>query len=72
MSFDSFQEFLAMGEHGLYVWSCYGIAVVVIIYNFLAPKVVNRQKINERKRILQRDSNQSPIGSIESTGSENG
>lgn len=61
MSFNSFQEFLAMGEHGLYVWSCYGTALVVIIYNFFWPLVLSRQKVTERKRILRREIIQSSV-----------
>ncbi len=30
MSFASFGDFLAMGHHGLYVWSAYGICLAVL------------------------------------------
>lgn len=35
MYFDSFADFLAMGEHGFYVWSAYGISALLIIGNML-------------------------------------
>ncbi|MCG8394258.1 MAG: heme exporter protein CcmD [Pseudomonadales bacterium] len=31
MAFDSFADFLAMGRHGFYVWSAYGISALLII-----------------------------------------
>ena len=39
MSFGSFQEFLAMGGHGLYVWLSYGAAVIIILYNVLSVRL---------------------------------
>ena len=30
MSFASFSDFLAMGHHGLYVWTAYGICLAVL------------------------------------------
>ena len=31
MAFESFADFLAMGKHGFYVWSAYGISAFLII-----------------------------------------
>ncbi len=33
-----------MGGHGLYVWSAYALAVVIIAYNIIAP-IRHRQRI---------------------------
>lgn len=30
MAFDTWADFLAMGKHGVYVWSSYGLTFVVI------------------------------------------
>ena len=30
MAFDSFADFIAMGNHGFYVWLAYGTAVVAL------------------------------------------
>ena len=30
MSFATFGDFLAMGHHGLYVWSAYGLSLIHI------------------------------------------
>lgn len=32
MAFESIAEFLAMGRHGPYVWSCYGFAAACFAY----------------------------------------
>lgn len=41
-----------MGGYGAYVWSAYGIALLVLLYNLLAPAIVSRrQKRRLRKRL---------------------
>lgn len=35
MAFDSFAGFLAMGKHGFYVWSAYGVSALLIIANMV-------------------------------------
>ncbi|UWN51641.1 hypothetical protein ASALC70_03871 [Alcanivorax sp. ALC70] len=35
MYFDSFADFLAMGNHGFYVWTAYGLSALLIIGNML-------------------------------------
>lgn len=62
MYFDSFEAFLAMGKHGVYVWSAYGLAVVVLIVNVIAPllnkrKVVAKQQARLRREQQKRASN---------------
>ena len=37
MSFESFGEFLAMGNHGPYVWSAYAISLAVLALNVALP-----------------------------------
>ncbi|WP_122734272.1 heme exporter protein CcmD, partial [Pseudomonas viridiflava] len=37
MSFDSFGDFLAMGRHGLFVWSAYGLCLLVLLVNVALP-----------------------------------
>ena len=62
MYFDSFEAFLAMGKHGVYVWSAYGLAVVVLTANVIAPllnkrKVVAKQQARLRREQQKRASN---------------
>ncbi len=35
MYFDSFADFVAMGNHGFYVWTAYGLSALLIIGNML-------------------------------------
>lgn len=44
--FYSFQEFIAMGEHGPYVWSTWGITVLAIIGLIL-------YSLSQRRRLLK-------------------
>jgi len=39
----SFSEFLHMGGYAVWVWSSYGICLVVLLINFLAPMVRRRR-----------------------------
>ena len=43
MSFASFGDFLAMGHHGLYVWSAYGISLAVLALNVAAPILARKR-----------------------------
>lgn len=55
MSFDNLSDFLAMGGHGPYVWSAYGIALIVILFNIIRPQMLNRQILIDRTRLLRRE-----------------
>ena len=53
MSFGSFEEFLAMGGHGLYVWLSYGAAVIIVLYNMISVRLAQRrfyQDARDRER----------------------
>jgi heme exporter protein D len=52
MSFNSFAEFLQMGEHGVFVWSCYGITLVVLLVNILRPLQLKRAILRARRQAL--------------------
>lgn len=56
MSFDSFEAFIHMGGHGLFVWSAYGITLVVLAFNFLQPILLRRKILSTRKRAMERES----------------
>ena len=55
MSFDSFAAFLAMGRHGLYVWSAYGVCLVVLALNVLLPLRAQRRHLQQEARRLRRE-----------------
>ena len=53
MSFATFGDFLAMGHHGLYVWSAYGICLAVLALNVAAPLLARRRYLQEEARRLR-------------------
>ncbi|MGP0174495.1 heme exporter protein CcmD [Pseudomonas sp. NCHU5208] len=55
MSFSSFAEFLAMGTHGAYVWSAYGISLVVLALNVALPILARRRYLQDEARRLRRE-----------------
>ncbi|WP_137817369.1 heme exporter protein CcmD [Pseudomonas sp. 2FG] len=55
MSFTSFGDFLAMGQHALYVWSAYGIGLTVLAINVAMPILARRRYLQEEARRLRRE-----------------
>ena len=48
-------EFLHMGGYAGYVWSAYGIALIVLIANLLQPVFSNRKLRKRLQRIHQQE-----------------
>ena len=57
MSFDSFSDFLAMGRHGAYVWSCYLITLIVVLWNLWAPRAAMKKEIESLQAQWRREEN---------------
>ena len=55
MSFASFADFLAMGNHGAYVWSAYGICLAVLVLNVLLPLQAKRRYLQGEARRMRRE-----------------
>jgi heme exporter protein D len=55
MSFSSFGEFLAMGHHGLYVWTAYGVSLTVLLLNLGLPILARRRYLQEEARRMRRE-----------------
>lgn len=55
MAFETFADFIAMGKHGPYVWSAYGITLVVVVANILAPVLRRKGLVDEIKRKAKRE-----------------
>lgn len=59
--FYSISEFIAMGEHGVYVWSCWAITVgmmlVFIVYSRRQRQALLKQLTIQQARQAQRTSN---------------
>lgn len=58
MSFVSFSDFLAMGHHGPYVWSAYGISLAVLALNVALPILARRRYLQDEARRLRREKQQ--------------
>ncbi|MCB1692991.1 MAG: heme exporter protein CcmD [Pseudomonadales bacterium] len=50
MSFSSFSDFVHMGGQGPFVWSAYGLTVVVLVYNLVWPVVLARRHAERVRR----------------------
>ncbi|MBA1272830.1 heme exporter protein CcmD [Stutzerimonas azotifigens] len=55
MNFSSFAEFVAMGGHGVYVWSSYGISLAVLALNVALPVLARRRHLQDEARRLRRE-----------------
>ena len=55
MSFASFSEFLAMGTHGVFVWSAYGISLAILALNVVLPILARRRYLQDEARRLRRE-----------------
>ena len=59
MYFDSFAEFLRMGNHGLYVWVAYESTLLVLLSAFFITRSMSRSvEENIRWAILSRQAEQ--------------
>lgn len=54
MSFSSFDDFIAMGGYGFYVWGAYGISVISLFVLFINPILQRRQVLKTLARNLRR------------------
>jgi len=55
VNFASFSDFLAMGNHGLYVWSSYGAGMLVLLINVALPLLARRRYLQDEARRLRRE-----------------
>lgn len=55
MKFDSFADFIAMGGHGVFVWSVYAITTVVLVALVVAPLRKRRRFWAEQAMRLRRE-----------------
>ena len=55
MYFDSFSEFLSMGNHALYVWMSYGFFVLILAWIWVDARVNRRANIKKAQRVWARE-----------------
>jgi heme exporter protein D len=53
--FTSFSDFLAMGGHGAYVWSAYGLCMAVLALNVILPLLARRRYLDDLARRKRRE-----------------
>ncbi len=51
--FESFDAFLAMNGHGIYVWTCYGIVYAILIYLTLSPVLSKNAFLKQQKKLIK-------------------
>lgn len=56
MSFESLNDFLAMGGHGLYVWLAYGAGLLVVLANVVSVRLAWKHFFREARALARRDS----------------
>ena len=54
MSFESMMDFLSMGGHGLYVWTAYGITLVVFVLQTSRPVLLEKRFYREQEQLHRR------------------
>ncbi|ABR91644.1 heme exporter protein C in cytochrome biogenesis operon [Janthinobacterium sp. Marseille] len=54
-AFASFADFLAMGGHGVYVWSAYGLCMALLTLNAVLPLLAHRRYLNDLARRRRRE-----------------
>jgi heme exporter protein D len=55
MQFSSFNEFIAMGGYGFYVWVSYGACVIVMLGLLLNSKWSHQNTLNQVESQMARD-----------------
>ena len=55
MNFSSVADFIALGNHGVYVWTSYGICLAVLILNVALPLLARRRYLQDEARRLRRE-----------------
>jgi len=48
------KEFFHMGGYGFYVWTSYGLALLVLLANLLSPILLKKKLLSELARREQR------------------
>jgi heme exporter protein D len=46
----NWSEFFAMGGYAVYIWSCYGLAVVILLINLLVPLRRHARALDRARR----------------------
>ena len=58
----SWSEFFHMGGYATFVWTSYGLTLVMVLANIISPIIERKRVISQIKRAIRRDANASRIG----------
>lgn len=61
MQFESFAEFVAMGRHGIFVWSSYAAFVAILAINVVLPVMQRKALMTRLRRVERRSSSTSAV-----------
>ena len=53
----NWSEFFHMGGYAVFVWSSYGLALLMVVANIVSPILERRRVIARIKRALKREAN---------------
>ena len=53
----SWSEFFHMGGYAVFVWSSYGLALLMVVANIISPLIERKRVIARVKRAIKRDRN---------------
>ena len=51
----SWSEFFHMGGYAAFVWSSYGLALIMVLANIISPMIERKRVIARVKRAIRRD-----------------
>ena len=57
----SWSEFFHMGGYATFVWSSYGLALVMVVFNIVSPMLERKRVISRVKRAMKREVNSSQM-----------
>ena len=55
----SWATFFHMGGYAVFVWSSYGLALLMVVVNIVSPIIERKRVIAQVKRAIKRDANNS-------------
>lgn len=56
--FESLQAFLEMDGHGVYVWTCYAVVFLTLLFIAIEPTMQRKRFIKQQQGLLRRRSQQ--------------
>jgi len=58
----SWSEFFHMGGYATFVWTSYGLTLVMVVANIVSPLIERKRVISRIKRAIKREANTGKAG----------